>query len=165
MHWAGLGLDGVEHLCSVMAKCTRLMKLNLGYNGLGAEGTKALAESLAGFHPQLTELQLQNNGIGEDGAKWLAMAVAHCTRIGLLDLGCNGLRCSGFMELTPALGRCCELKTLDLGNNSIKTGASTLAEALKNCTSLLHLRLKGNHLGNEEGKLQEQFSATCTLYL
>ena len=53
-----------------------LTELNLYYNSIGDDGTKAIAEALK-VNTVLTELNLYDNSIGVDGAK----SIAFCTAI------------------------------------------------------------------------------------
>ena len=51
-----------------------LTELNLGWNSIGREGAKAIAEALK-VNPVLNNLDLGYNSIGVDGAKAIAEAL------------------------------------------------------------------------------------------
>ena len=52
-----------------------LTTLDLGYNSIGVEGAKAIADSLKSGMAVLTKLELEYNKLGEAGAKAVREAV------------------------------------------------------------------------------------------
>ena len=125
----GVGAEGAL----AVAALTNLTSLDLGSNGVGAEGALALAALT-----NLTSLDLGSNGIGAEGAR----ALAALTNLTSLDLGGNGVGAEG----ARALAALTNLTSLDLGSNGVGAEGARALAALTNLTSL---DLGGNGIGAE----------------
>ena len=89
-----------EALAAIQANATTT--LDLGYNRVGPDGARALADALK-ENTTLTTLGLSRNGIGDDGAQALLAAITD-----LLDVDLN-VTCAGNQTL----------ETLDLDDNDV----------------------------------------------
>ncbi|MCH9808555.1 MAG: hypothetical protein K0U74_12555 [Alphaproteobacteria bacterium] len=115
-----------------IAGVTSLTSLNLGGNGLGADG----ARHLAGL-TRLTSLNLESNRLGADGARHLAAL----TSLTSLNLRGNDLGAAGARHLAALAG----LTSLNLWGNGLGDAGARHLAAL---TSLTSLNLWGNRLGD-----------------
>jgi len=142
--------------------------LKLGFNGIGPEGAKALAEAISSvrhaardaagksFGPRATasvvvgELDLACNAIGPEGAR--ALGAALDDGVSKLDLGNNGIGCVGAKDLARALVSNSTTTELSLAGNEIKgTGAWWIAAFLaktKHVSGLTTLDLGSNAVGD-----------------
>jgi len=68
----------------------RVTELNLGGNGLGAEGGKAIAEALK-VNTSITTINLQGNKLGAEGGKAIAEGLKINTSITNIDVTSNSL--------------------------------------------------------------------------
>ena len=155
----------------------RLVKLNVGYNTVGAEGALLLAQGLrynttliscvaagidagdrgaASFGAALTtnrtlvSLDLGLNDIAEEGAHKLGRGLAQNATLTHLSLAGNELQERGVRNLAPHLARHASLTALDLRANDSKPAAAiALAEALAGRNTMLtSLDLRANRLGS-----------------
>ena len=79
-----------------------MQTLHLDQNDIGADGAKALTESLQHCN-NLQTLYLDRNGIGDDGAKALAEGLRQCNNLQTLHLNENDIGVLVFMVLRPLL--------------------------------------------------------------
>ncbi|KAL3824215.1 hypothetical protein ACJIZ3_020244 [Penstemon smallii] len=109
-----------------------LCQLEIGYNPIGPDGAKALAEVLK-FHGNVKDLMLGWCQIGAKGAEYIADMLKYNSTISSLDLRANGLRDEGAVCLARSLKVVNEaLTSLNLGFNEIRDeGAFAIAQALK----------------------------------
>jgi len=155
-----LGAKGASVLSQALlvGALPKLEQLRLGFNQIGDEGCKTLAEHLP---TSMEMLSLYNNQIGDEGCKALAEHLP--TSLETLSLTGNQIGDEGCKALAEHLTTTCtSLKTLDLGMNQIgDEGCKVLAEHLP--TSLTQLFLGGNRIGDEGCKaLADHLPTTCT---
>ena len=79
-----------------------LTNLDLEYNSIGDDGTKAIAEALK-VNPVLTNLDLEYNSIGDDGAKAIAEALKVNPVLTELNLKYNNLKKAGEKAVRKAV--------------------------------------------------------------
>jgi hypothetical protein len=117
-----------------LKKNESLTSLNLGYNKIGVEGAKAIAQALE-KNESLTSLYLMNNKIGAEGAKALAQALEKNESLTSLDFWNNKIGDEGAKAIAQALEKNESLTSLELWNNDIseelKSQIKTLIE--RNC--------------------------------
>jgi Ran GTPase-activating protein (RanGAP) involved in mRNA processing and transport len=92
---------GVERVVETLRHNTILTSLYLGYNNIGAVGTRILVD---------------------EGALKLAEALRHNTTLTLLDLTCDGIGPLGARALAEALMHNTTLTSLNLTQNRMSTG-------------------------------------------
>ena len=147
-----LGDAGVTCLCKGLTDNRSLVKLDLGYNGVGPDGCRALALALTkGGTPDLTTLVLRMNKAGPDGGIAIALALkARGTLNFELDFCSNKIGLSGAVAAASIPGvRDLNLMDCDLGDQ----GALALADALHDNSAILAptlraLNLCANDLGD-----------------
>ena len=118
-------LEGLEHAATLLPGC--LFSLYLGFNGIGEEGARELAQSpnLA----SLTHLDLGRNRIGDEGARALAQS-EHLPSLTHLFLGGNGIGEEGARALAQS-PHLCSLTHLHLEDNGIgEEGRRALNESV-----------------------------------
>lgn len=129
LHISGaLGDAGVQSLAHMLARrATPLVTLNLGSNGIGPAGVKALVTALAGCRT----LVLTDNGLGDEGVQLLAGAKT-LGSLEVLFLTANELtdECLPALAKSSALGA---LTRLGLARNEELTseGLSAIAKSKK----------------------------------
>ena len=142
----------IENLAAIVKCCYKLKTLNVGCNGIGSDGTKALAEGLQHCN-SLQILNFEGNGIGSDGAKALAEGLQHCNSLQTLNLEGNSIGSDGTKALAEGLQHCNCLQTLNLEVNGIGSdGTKALAEGLKHWNSLRTLNVAYNGIGSDGTK-------------
>jgi hypothetical protein len=126
-----------------------LTELRLGYNKIGDEGAKAIAEALK-VNAVVTELWLGGNKIGDEGANAIAEALKSGTAVvATLFLGDNNIGVEGAKAIAEALKVNAVLTCFDLSLNNIgDNGAKAIAEALKVNAVLTKLDLEYNKMGD-----------------
>lgn len=111
---------------------TTLTELNLQGNGIGEEGTKALARLLRG-NPTVTKVNLRDNAIGKEGVRALGEALRYNTTLTELDLSYNKLGEEGGRVMGECLQDNISLSVLHLAWNGIGTeGAKRLLKVFEN---------------------------------
>jgi Ran GTPase-activating protein (RanGAP) involved in mRNA processing and transport len=122
--------------------------LDLNWNEIGPEGTKALANSPSLQH--LKVLKLYDNYIGDEGASALAKSTGFQS-LEILELGDNRISDTGAKDIANNTSFH-HLKQLDLSLNYIgDKGAIAIANSTK-LHRLEVLRLGGNNIGDEGRK-------------
>lgn len=146
---AEAGTPGIWWLERVLRKCKALVKLNLSYNYIEAEGMEKLAIALR--HCQgLKHLDLSTNMMMDDGAEMVARVLLDCEALESLDLGNNCISDKGAGMLAGVIGQCKRLTYIDLTENSIQDeGARMLAGALQHCHKPVQMDLRNNEIGHD----------------
>ncbi len=95
----GIGSTGAKSLAAALTAASakgglRLVKLDVSYNLIGAEGAAALADAIPAC-AQLASLDISNNNIGDEGAAALANALPACARLATLNVSGGGIACVG----------------------------------------------------------------------
>lgn len=150
----GLGARAVQPLAESLAINQHIVALDLGDNGLGAEGVQAVLGALApkDAAPKLRSLSLRQNQAGEDGATALGeMLSLGSHRLVSIDFGSNSIGDKGATYVADGLARNDALTTLVLDHNDIEAeGAAKLAQALAESNRCLtSLSLEWNSVGAE----------------
>lgn len=123
--------------------------LQLGFNRLGNEGVKIVAQ-FAASNPSITSLDLCFNSIGPEGAKHLANYIRGTSTLRTLFLSGNHLGPKGFHFIARALSTNNALTSLNLtGNAGLAEGIQHLANELGSNRTLSTLCLNGNKLGSQ----------------
>ena len=140
-----LGDAGLIRLCKGLAVNRSLVKLDLGYNGTGPDGCRALAAALTqGGAPDLTTLVLRMNNAGPDGGVAIASALqARSTLHFVLDFCSNKIGLLGAVAAAsiPGMGDL-NMMDCDLGDQ----GALALADALRDNDAILAQTLRALNL-------------------
>ena len=102
--FSGERLDDVDTIiiASDVTISSSLTSLNLGYNGIGYVGGKAIAEALR-VNGSLTSLNLRANNIGHEGGKAVAEAMRINGSLTDLNLWSNGIGINGGVAIADAL--------------------------------------------------------------
>jgi hypothetical protein len=156
----GLGKRGAETLARSLKQNVHIRSLDIGDNGLGAEGVAYILGALRdGGAPALRLLSLRQNQCGEEGAD----AVAELLRGGegmsspqhpleSIHLGDNAIGTKGAIAIGEALACNVTITALNLEHNDIESeGASRLCEKLGENSTLTSLSLEWNQLGPPAG--------------
>lgn len=145
---------GVQELCAWLSTnlvSQPLIKLDVRYNDLGAQGMHALCKVLP---KSLEYLYVEGNSIGDDGAMALAQVLQQddC-KLQSVFLGANQIRVDGAMALAKTLETNKTLVKLYLEGNQIgPEGASSFSQVLETLngdTGLKHLFVDNNAIGKE----------------
>ena len=141
----------------------RLMeKLGLNNNGLNDDGLIKIAESLC-KHTKLKWIDLQKSNITKKSAEALSSVVSNNNGLEELYLGNNQLQL-GATKLATAIKNISSLKVLDLQNNNIpEEAADKLSAAIRANNSLEKLWLSGNHLGSSTVMIVNALKEISTL--
>jgi aryl-alcohol dehydrogenase-like predicted oxidoreductase/Ran GTPase-activating protein (RanGAP) involved in mRNA processing and transport len=124
-------------------------RLDLCKQGLGPEGTRAVASALQS-NTRVAHLLLGANGMGDEGAKAVANLARTSESLRTLYLGCNLIGAEGAESLAEALGANPNLRALWLKRNPIgDAGARALAARLRRPNGLRVLDLVNTHLGRD----------------
>ena len=135
----------------------QLRGLNLGANGITAEGVEQLSSVLA--NSQLSSLYLWGNDITNEGVKQLSSVLAN-SQLSSLYLGGNGITNEGVKQLSSVLANS-QLRSLNLGGNGITdAGVKQLSSVLAN-SQLRSLYLGGNNITNEAKEQIRQANPNC----
>jgi Ran GTPase-activating protein (RanGAP) involved in mRNA processing and transport len=118
-------------------KASNVTSLDLGYNEIGPEKAKAIADNM----PQIISLDLSGNHIGDKEVKDIA---AKMPQIINLDLGGNHIGPEGATAIAANMP---QVITLDLSHNRIGPEGATAIAA--NMPHVKNLNLDGNKIGDE----------------
>jgi len=152
-----LGCDGAKALAR---HCEgEIRELVLKGNGIGVEGSKALAMALE-HNTTLTALDIEKNDVGNDGAVQFACALQQNRTLNKLSLSSTRIRWEGASAIADALEHNETVNDLCLGNtndsihiwwdNNIgDEGADAIASALRLNTSLRRLDISRSHVGSD----------------
>lgn len=131
-----------EHVTGLAEKVlalTDLTALNLAGNGIGNDGTKAIA-ALA----NLNSLNLARNNLNHDGAKALAEHCESLSKLRSLNLSGNNIGDKGAKALEEHSESLTKLRSLDLKANKVGVRG---ANAIASLTNLTLLNLARNNIG------------------
>mmetsp|Transcript_11721 Transcript_11721/g.17962 ORF Transcript_11721/g.17962 Transcript_11721/m.17962 type:complete len:335 (+) Transcript_11721:90-1094(+) len=149
-----IGMDNLLEGVKLLSEDTKafIRELYLGGCGIGCRrGTPYLKEVLELLSTKLTTLDLRYNDLeGKDLVK-LETSLSSAPNLKTLHLEGNYGKCEGAAAIGRVLAATVSnLKELYLGANQIGSeGAKSLAEGLRNNTSLDKLYLEGNSIGDE----------------
>ena len=147
-----LGAEGGKAIAEALKNNNRVTSVDLQFNDLGTEGGKAIAEALKNNNT-ITSIDLGNNTLGAEGGIAVAEALKNNNTITSLNLGSNALRAEGGKAIAEALKNNNTITSIDLGSNDLEAeGGKAIAEALKNNNTITSIDLGWNNLGAEGGK-------------
>ena len=143
-------LPGIMAFQDLLVMDRRIKSLQLGYNGLGEEGAKLLGLVLK-FNYTLKELGLQGNHIGDDGAMFLAKELAsNNNTLERLQLDWNKIGPRGASGLAEALKQNSTLCHISLADNEIDSeGAANIADSITYNMALKELVLNKNRIDDD----------------
>ncbi|XP_053443595.1 LOW QUALITY PROTEIN: leucine-rich repeat-containing protein 74B-like [Nycticebus coucang] len=128
-------------------------ELNLRHHGLGPQGVRALASSLAS-NPYVKRLDLGDNGLCGAAAEALAVALSKSSSICDVDLSENQLGAAGAQALCATLAGNPAVQKIQLSGNGLEEQAAQhLAELMLAHTGLRSLDLSYNQLNDEAGEM------------
>jgi Ran GTPase-activating protein (RanGAP) involved in mRNA processing and transport len=153
----GLGSTGTTLVAKwiVTQQPPKLIKLDLRYNDISAEGMAVLCEGLEQSKISIKYLHMEGNAIGNEGCNYLAKFLQNDScKLAEVFLGANQIESSGAQYLALALESNATLSKLYLEGNSIGSdGATAFSEALEglkeNNKTLQHLFVDNNAIGKE----------------
>lgn len=139
-----IGPDGVKALAPHLRRMVALRELNLGYNGICADGIRLLT---AASGSGTARTRRSNDGSSSEPPE---DSTVRFLQLSKLAFRCNALHAEGAMALAPCLTAMSNLQTLDLHSNYIgPAGAATLSEYLAGMPGLKALHLGLNIIGDE----------------
>ena len=144
----GLGTEGSRAVADALRPGHGIETLYLGCNAIGPAGVDALAGRLAD-DDTVTALWLKRNPVGDEGVARLAAALSSNTRIRTLDLVNTGMTGAGLTALAESLaagGR--QLQRLYLGGNGFGPESVPALAMLIHDAGIRELYLAANHLGD-----------------
>jgi hypothetical protein len=145
----GLGTDGTRAVADALTPGHGIETLYLGCNRIGPAGVDALADRLAA-DDTVKALWLKRNPVGDQGVATLAGALSGNTGIRTLDLVNTGLSVTGLTVLADALaGREHRLQRLYLGGNGFGPEAVPALARFIHEAGICELYLSANHLGDD----------------
>eukprot|EP01105_Mastigella_eilhardi_P023743 TRINITY_DN603_c2_g1_i1.p1 TRINITY_DN603_c2_g1~~TRINITY_DN603_c2_g1_i1.p1 ORF type:complete len:968 (+),score=210.65 TRINITY_DN603_c2_g1_i1:40-2904(+) len=144
-----IGDKGAGHLANVLCmEKLALTELNIGYNSIGVEGARALAEALR-VNITLRVLNAPGNKFGDAGVIALAGALKESNSIESLNVASNGVGFEGIVALCSALQSNSTLTSLSIQyNNCGPQGAQHIAALIKGNSRIVELNLGGTVLEN-----------------
>ncbi|KAM9712908.1 leucine-rich repeat-containing protein 34 [Menidia menidia] len=160
-------LKPIHRLCDEdvfsLAKCLRdderVSGLDVGYNHIGDEGARHLAELLQAEKSALRFLDLTFNDIQTDGAQFLASSLQHNGRLLSLRLSGNKIGNSGAMRLAAMLQENGALQELELADCDLATqSVIALSIALRTNRTLRSLDISRPLLFSHQEEWAEHFS-------
>ncbi|XP_063062712.1 leucine-rich repeat-containing protein 34 [Engraulis encrasicolus] len=136
------------HMARMLVVNQTLRELHLGKHQMTDTGVERLCEALR-VNRSLRYLDLACNRITRDGAKCLAEVLKQGSTLEILDLSANRIEDDGAVHLSQAIVvPHCKLKALSIPSNNISTvGLMSLSKAMETNTSLTHIYIWGNRLG------------------
>ena len=141
----------VAELAHSLSCSTALRSLNLGGNGISSSGISALAPALRAL-TALTKLDIGRNALGPEGTAHLCEALPSLSHLRALDVCGNEIGGEeGVQSLAAALPSLRWLEELTLRGNEMGPGATALAPALSQLTTLRFIDLGDNQTGDEGG--------------
>lgn len=151
LHWCDLGDDGVSAICDALADSTLIKELVLPGNGIGLEGTRAMANFIK-KNKSAFLVGLSSNALGDEGVVMLCEGLASNKIVSRLNLsGCN-ISNAGAVALASLLENSMQLEALYLEENIIESaGIFSLADSLKRNQSLRILNILDNPGLDAEG--------------
>lgn len=109
----GLGDEGSRALAPVLRRLPRLKNLDISENDIALHGAEALASAFSCM-PQLRALNLMDNRLSDDGVDVLSTAWAGLTNIENLDISFCDISGEGSAVLSSAISRFSNLQNLNL---------------------------------------------------
>ncbi len=169
-------------LCAGLVENGSVTTLDMGHNGIGDLGAKALGKVLSRPVSVLTKLVLCDNKIFEEGARALGKALRKNHTLTDLNLRLNRLGGEGGASLFDSLitnntivtlsvaanaleGHCAvslgnflrantSLKSLDVSSNEFgEQGGNAILTALRDNTTLVNIELRGSQCGSTERQI------------
>jgi hypothetical protein len=145
----GLGTEGSRAVAGALRPGHGIETLYLGCNKIGPAGTEALAERLA-EDDTVRALWLKRNPLGDEGVARLAAALARNRAVRTLDLVNVGMSAAGLTVLAETLAAGGpRLQRLYLGGNGFGPEALPALRILIHDAGVRELYLAANHLGDE----------------
>jgi Ran GTPase-activating protein (RanGAP) involved in mRNA processing and transport len=127
-----------------------LQQLHLGGNQIEDAGLIALVHALQG-NDSLTSLGLRDNAIGPVGMQRLALLLASPTcKLSELQIKGNAIGDDGASALADALGDNTSMRVLEVQSNMVgPVGCTALCKALHGNTFIYAINLNGNAIGDD----------------
>ena len=141
---------GLYNILQFIEICPKLVRLDLGDNGLDDNWIKRLAQTLKQC-PNLSYLDISANYINAEGTTYITELFKSHNFVSL-ELAYNNFGDEGIKNITNALSYCPNLTNLNLCDNKFgDEGATNIANALCNaqCPTLTNLCLRSNKIRNE----------------
>lgn len=148
----GLCTGGAVTLAQALPNMKCLKVLMLGNNGIGPEGTLALARGLEFVRETLEDLDLSGNGLGPEGLQILAGPLQQVQNLKALSLRGAWTSLEGvdaLLELLRAIAP--KIERLDLSQNKLgPDGMRQLLAALPDLPQLRTLKMGENYFATSE---------------
>lgn len=146
---AGLTVENLEQLVTVIDKLASLKSINLSGNKLGPNAISHIVKLFT--NPTLSVVSLANNNLDAAAVDALLSALKDKENLTTLDFSNNNLGDDGVASFTRAIaGQKSNITSLQLSGNAISdTGAAAVAELIKANTAITHVNLSNNKIGNE----------------
>jgi Ran GTPase-activating protein (RanGAP) involved in mRNA processing and transport len=145
----GLGADGARAVADSLTPGHRVSTVYLGCNRIDPAGAQALADRLA-TDTSVRALWLKRNPIGDDGLARLCDALAANATLRTLDLVNTAITVRGLQQLAATLAaRPAKLERLFLGGNGLRPDAVPALTEIIHKGAVRELYLAANHLGDE----------------
>lgn len=143
LHTCNVGAHGAEQITGMLKKYQRLCVLNVGCNGLGDRGVKAIAAGLCDVNePFLQELDMSSNDLTDDSSALLKRALVHLKHLAVLNLDWNEITCKGAKDIGDAVRDMKAIAEIGLMHNWIlEDGYKKLKAASWANTKLPKIRL------------------------
>lgn len=156
----GLEAEGARILSNILSQAPKtLEKLNIGSNWLGAAGISGISPVFI-LQPKIKILNLSRNRLGVQGARTLATCISNCCSLEILNLKDNQIR-EGIAELMPAIASLPNLQKLNLSFNLLRfEGALSIGASLSLCKNLTTLILTSNDLQEGFSCIASEFPST-----
>jgi hypothetical protein len=141
---------GSYNILKFIENCPKLVRLDIGDNGLDDNWVKRLVQTLKQC-PNLAYLDLSANYINAEGTTYITELFKSHNFVSL-ELAYNNFEDEGVKNITNALLQCPNLTNLNLSDNKFgDKGATYIANALCNaqCPNLTNLCLRSNKITNE----------------
>lgn len=145
----GITKNGLPHLAEALYySCPELQDVNLRYNSISAEGAAALQAFFS--LPKMASLDLTGNAIGDQGCTYVCSFAAACTSLQRLSLWGNGISDVAAPYLVQLVNANQSLQILDLSSNTLtQPSLELLFSAIdKNNKGLLDVGLFGNNIND-----------------
>lgn len=126
--WNSIRLAGAQALTTAL-KESKVVRLNLAWNGLGDRGAKSLAGALA-ENTELQFLDISKNNLREEAASALAACLAHNSTLRSLQLNGNPLTDRGVGKILQAIGINCSVRDLSLHGVALERSGVGLFDPL-----------------------------------
>ena len=128
-------------IVSMLQHCVNLEELNVACNSMDNDDAIALAFAL-----KVCDLQKLDISYNDIGTEAIADVLNHCCHLKKLIISHNNIDEKGAISIARFLCHTQCLRKLDISYNDIGTSASTIAEALNQCSQLEELIVSQNNL-------------------